>query len=259
MTRAFVSFLAIELLLGADLSSAHAQESPAPEGQAADTDVTRFLPGASSAAIETSLAVTTARGGYDGAAHTAVFNVGTELRVVQRVSLLAGVAYGTASASSAGLRPLLGLRVQILQQALSGIDASAALAFRQDRFTAEDGLFQGTLALGRWFGETSAVLNLSYGQDGEGDDHEGEVRLAATRRIRGGLHLGVEGRYMRSIDSTDPHRAALGTPSMEAMAGPLVAFLAGSWALVGEIGVSSRQTDRVDTGVTALAGVGTTF
>jgi hypothetical protein len=64
---------------------------------------------------------------------------------------------------------------------------------------------------------------------------------------------------MHSIDSTDPHRAALSTPSMEAMAGSLVAYLIGSWAFVAEVGVSSRQTTRVDTGLATLGGIATTF
>jgi hypothetical protein len=222
-------------------------------------DVTRFLPSTSSAAAGTQAAVTNAWGGYDGAARTPVFSVGTEVRIIGRLSLIAGVAYTSANASDPGLRPQLGARVQVLEQARSGIDASAAFVARQDRFTSEDGLFQGSIALGRSFGATSVLVNLVYGQDGEGDDHEAEVRLAGLRRIGGGLHAGVEARYMHSVDSTDPHRAALGTPSMEAMAGPLVAYTAGSWVLVAEAGISSRETSRRETGVMTLAGIGTTF
>jgi hypothetical protein len=50
-----------------------------------------------------------------------------------------------------------------------------------------------------------------------------------------------------------------GTPSSEAMAGPLVASIAGTGALVAEVGVSSRETTRLDTGLAALGGIGTTF
>jgi hypothetical protein len=198
-------------------------------------------------------------GGYDGAARAPVFSASTEVRLVRRVSLMAGVTYATAYAASTDLRPHIGARVQFLEQPSSGVDATAAFVFRQDRFTSEDGLLQGSIAVGRSFGETSAVLNVVYGQDGEGDDHEGEVRVACTRHVGGGLHGGIEGRYMHSIDSTDPKRAMLGTPSMEALVGPMVAYTAGSWAVVGEVGVASRQSSRVETGVTALAGVGASF
>jgi hypothetical protein len=263
MTRASVSFLVIPLVLAPLLDGrAHAEDvvAPAPEAEITSSRATtRFLPNTSSAMVGTSLDVSSAWGGYDGAARTPIFNVGTEVRIVRRVALTAGVAYGNASAADAGLRPQLGARVQLFQQAASGVDASLAVMFRQDRFTAEDGLFQGALAVGRSFGETSAVMNVVYAQDGEGDDHEGEVRLAGVRHVRGGLHLGVEGRYMHSIDSTDPHRQALGTPSMEAMAGPLVAYVAGTWTLLAEAGFAARETLHLETGVTALGGVGTTF
>ena len=124
------------------------------------------------------------------------------------------------------------------------------------RFTAEDGLFQGGLALGGTFGATSLQMNLVYAQDGEGDDHEGEIRVAALRRVRGGVHLGVEGRFMHSLASTDPKRATAGTPSSESMLGPVVAFMAGSWSVSVEGGLATRDAGSRQTGGVLLAGVG---
>jgi hypothetical protein len=255
------SVLVIPLLVLTSLCGrARAEDAPAADLAATPShDVTRFLATTSSAFVGGSAAVTSAFGGYDGAAKTPTFGVVTELRLVRRLSLVGGVAYGNASAADAGLRPQLGARLQLLRESASGVDASVGFLFRQDRFTSEDGLFQGSLALGRSFGETSTVLNVVYAQDGEGDDHEGEVRLAGLRHVRGGLHVGVEGRYMHAIDSTDPRRVMLGTPSMEAMAGPVVAYTAGTWAFVAEAGIASRQTAHLDTGVTTLGGIGTTF
>jgi hypothetical protein len=261
MTRAALAFAVLELLvLPLWGGRARAQEATAPEVVTTSArEATRFLPGTSTAIVGASAATTAAWGGYDTAAHTAVLSVGTELRIVSRVSIVAGVAYGNAALADVGLRPQVGARVQLLREAASGIDASAAFMFRQDRFTSEDGLFQGTLALGRSFGATSAVLNVTYGQDGEGDDHQGEVRVAGIRRVRGGLHLGVEGRYMHSLASTDPHRAMNGTPSVEALAGPVVAYMVGRWAFVAEAGLSAREVARLETGVTTLGGIGTMF
>jgi hypothetical protein len=261
MKRALLSLLTPALLL-MSLPCRGADDEPlAPEPSAAAPrrDVTRYLPTTSSATAGSTADVTSVWGGYDGASGAPLFSASTEVRLVRRVSLMAGVTYATSYAASTDLRPHIGARVQFLEQPSSGVDATAAFVFRQDRFTSEDGLFQGSLAVGRSFGETSAVLNVVYGQDGEGDDHEGEVRVAVTRRIVGELHLGAEGRYMHAIASTDPHRAALGTPSMEALVGPVVAYTAGRWAVIAEAGVASRQTSRVETGVTALAGVGASF
>jgi hypothetical protein len=259
MRASLASFLVTGLVLGVSGGPALGEEPSTELVVAPHEDATRFLPTTSSAVVGSAADVTTAWGGYDGAARTPTFSVTTELRVVRRVSLVGGVAYGNGGAADAGLRPQVGARVQLFREAASGMDASVAFLFRQDRFTSEDGLFQGSVALGRSFGETAAVLNVIYAQDGEGDDHEGEVRLAGIRRVRGGLHVGLEGRYMHSIDSTDPRRAMKETPSVEAMVAPMVAYTVGSWAFVAEAGVSSRKTTGIDTGLLTLGGIGTTF
>lgn len=247
------------LALGGLSGRAAAEETTtAPTAEGAP-DATRFLAVTLGAAAAPSATVTSAWAGYDGATGAPSFSVGTEARLVRRLSLLVGVGYGSAGATNAGVRPQVGARVQLLNQGQSGVDASATLMFRQDRFTSEDGLFQGGIAVGRSFGDTAAVVNLVYATDGEGDDHEGELRLGVTRRLRGGLHAGVEARYMHTVASTDPNRQALGTPSMEASAGPLLAYQIGSWAVIAEVGLAARQTSRLDTGVATLGGVVAAF
>lgn len=262
MSRLLASVFVGSALIAASGLSAHAaaeEALAAPAGAEIGPDATRFLATTLTAAAAPAATVSSAWGGYDGAARVPVFSVGTEVRVVRRLSLLVGVARSSTSAAGADVRPQVGARVQLLNQGPSPVDVSATLMFRQDRFTSEDGLFQGGIAVGRSFGETAAVVNVIYATDGEGDDHQGELRLGATRRLLGGLHAGLEGRYMHAIASTDPNRQALGTPSMEASAGPLVAYLVGSWAFVAEVGLAARQTSRLDTGVATMAGVVAAF
>jgi len=232
---------------------------PEISAEAPSSEATRFLPTTSTAVVGTTATISSAWGGYDAAARTPLFGVGTEVRLLPRLALLGGVSYGNSGAADTGLRPQVGARFQYLHQSQSGVDATVSFIYRQDRFTSEDGLFQGGLAFGRSFGETAAVVNLVFASDGEGDDHEAEGRVAVLRHIHRGLYLGAEGRYMHSVDSTDPHRAANATPSMEALAGPVVAYTIGNWALVAEGGVSRRETDRAQVGLTTLGGVGATF
>jgi len=250
------------LLAGACLFApllAHANDRPGADFVDDDdqtADVTHYLALTSGAALARQASITTAFGGYDSAAQSAILNATAELRLLSRLALVAGVSYGRASAVDTGLRPQLGVRLQFLSRARSGLDASAFFLFRQDRFTAEDGLFQGGVALGRNIGDTALVMNLVYAQDGEGDDHEGEVRVAALRRVHGGLHLGLEGRYMHALASTDPKRALVGTPSSEAVLGPVAAFLTGSWSFSVEGGLAMREAGRRQTGAVMLAGIG---
>jgi len=246
--------------------AAWAQDQGSPPGSMAEVEteavaaeVTHFLPTTSGAAVARARSVTTAWGGIDGAGRTPVLSIGTELRIARRLALLVGAGYDQSGAPSPGLRPRVGLRAQVLEQEASGLDLGASLAFRQDRFTSEDGMIQVGVAVGRSFGATSLVGNLVYAQDGEGDDYEGEFRLAALQRVRGGLHVGVEGRYERLLASEDPHRQERGNPTMEAGAGPIVAYMAGSWLLAVEAGYSARRTDRLQSGFTMLGGIGAAF
>lgn len=245
---------------------AWAQDADRPASSMADVtaapitaDVTQFLPTTSGAAIARARSVTSAWGGFDGAGRIPVLSIGTELRIARRVALLVGAGYDQSGAASPTLRPRVGLRAQLLGQEASGLDLGVSLAFRQDRFTSEDGMIQASVATGRSFGATSLVGNLVYAQDGEGDDYEGEVRLAALHRVSGGLHVGVEGRYMRLLDSKDARRQEHGTPNAEAAAGTIVAYMAGSWLLAVEAGYSGRRTDRLQSGLAMLGGVGAAF
>jgi len=268
MTRAFVLRLTMGIAAAGTsvvggVPTAAAQSSAADVPTAVSTsspaDVTQFLPGASPAVVARAASLTTAWGGYDGGSGAAVFSLATELRVVRRLALIVGAAYDKSGSTTFALRPRVGARVQIFAQGASGVDLAASVIFRQDRFTSEDGMIQGTVAVARSFGATSLVGNVIYAQDGEGDDHEGELRMAALRRVRGGLHVGVEGRYMRSIGSTDPFRRERDTPSLETAAGPLVAYMAGNWLVALEAGYTARRTDRLTAGPGVLGGFGAVF
>jgi len=100
------------------------------------------------------------------------------------------------------------------------------------------------------------VSNLLYGQDGEGDDHAGEARLAALYEARRGLLVGVDSRYRHSLDSTDPNRFVRDRPEYELLAGPTASYTRGSWAVMAEAGLSTVRTTVTESGLVALAGVG---
>jgi len=234
-------------------------EAPFVSAPAPSSEQTRFLPTTASALVGTTATLASAWGGYDAAARTPLFGAGTEVRLVPRLALVGGVAYGNAAAADTGLRPQVGARFQYLRQSESGVDATVSVVYRGDRFISEDGLYQGGLAFGRSFGKTTAVVNVLFASDGEGDDHEAELRLAALHHVHRGLYVGAEGRYMHSVGSTDPHRTVNATPSTEALAGPVVTYAIGNWALVAEGGVSRRVTTTTQVGLTTLGGIGATF
>jgi hypothetical protein len=217
----------------------------------------QLLPGAVMAGVGEARVAGLAWGGYDGATATALMGATAEARLHARVVIGAGAVYAPAAFEQpAAVRPSVALRVQILEQRSRGVDAGVAVAYREDRFVGEEGFFQGTLAVSRQGERTTWLGNLSYGQDGEGDDHEGELRAAALRRFGQRLNLGLDGRLRKSLWSTD----ARGNPTMEYRVTPVLAYALGPVALTAAAGVGGvRLSGRTENGLVGIGGVGATF
>ena len=178
---------------------------------------TRFLPGVVMADAGAARVSGLAWGGYDGATETALMGATAEARLSSRFVIGAGAVYAPAAFDQpAAVRPSVVLRFQILEQRSRGFDAGVAVAYREDRFVGEEGFIQGTFATAYQGDRSTWLGNLSYGQDGEGDDFEGELRLAALRRLGEDVNLGVDGRFRKSLWSTD----ARGNPTMEYRVAP---------------------------------------
>ncbi len=236
-------------------------ENPAPR-VGVDQELTRIIPGTLGASVGPSTVVASSFGGYDSAAKAPIASFYTEVKLLPRLVLLGGAGWAVPNALGQGggdMRPQLGARVQLLNQAKYGLDMAAGFMFREDKFGAEDGLFQGSLSFGRRFDRVSAVMNVVYGQDGEGDDHEGEVHLAVLADVAQHFHVGVDSRATRALASTDPRRAQLGTPTGTLIAGPLAAFTYGPIAVMTEVGMSEVWVAQLKSGVVAMGGLGAAF
>jgi hypothetical protein len=234
----------------------------APSRPRAEEELTRIIPGTLGASVGRATVVASSFGGYDSAAKAPVATLYTEVKIVPRLVLLAGAGWSVPNALGQGggdMRPQLGARFQMLSQARSGMDMAVAFMFREDRFGAEDGLFQGSLSVGHRFDRVSAVANVVYGQDGEGDDHEGEVHLAVLADVAQHFHVGLDSRATRALASTDPRRALLGTPTGSLIAGPIAAFTYGPIAVMTEVGASEVWVATLKSGVVAMGGVGAAF
>src|SRR5262249_46497132 len=135
----------------------------------------------------------------------------------------------------------------------------AALTYRQDRFELDGGFIQGTLALGRTFDRLSLALNVAYGVDPEGDDHEGEGCAAARVPVSPSVYPGVDGRPRPDLGSGAPNRTERGRSESETLAGATAAYSHRRWALMLEAGMSRVVTTVVRTAPVVLAGYSATF
>lgn len=194
--------------------------------------------------------------GYDGAISSPRVTASIEAALVRRLAL--AVAVGTDSPSDSkgqlSLRPMVALRFQAFEQDTSGVDATAAVAYRQDRFDLDGGFVQGSIALGRSFDRLLVALNVTYGMDPEGDDFEGEVCAAARFEVRPRFYLGVDGRYRHDLGSTDPNRAERDRSESETLAGATAAYSSGRWAVMLEAGISQIVTTSAQTAPVVLGG-----
>jgi hypothetical protein len=262
--RSFLSPGLLVALAALAPNPARAQEMPelppSDEALSAAAQPGRFLPGALAAEAGAARAVGVGWAGYEGATRALLMGATTEVRLGSRVTLGASAVRAPGNdLRPQGVRPSVVARVQILDRRRHGLDAGLALAYREDRFVGEEGFFQGTVMVGVRGQRGTLLANFSYGQDGEGDDHEGELRLAALGRVTGALHIGVDGHVRRSLGSTDPHRLEHGSPSLEYVAGPSLAYGLGSWGLVAQGGWSGARLERFQSGVVVLGGLGTLF
>jgi len=220
----------------------------------------RFLPGAVTPEAGQALMMGVGWAGYDGATQAPLLGAGAEARLGKRLVIGVGATYAPGTPIHPGaVRPSVVARFQVLDQTKHGIDGGIAVAYREDRFVAEDGFFQAAISVGQRSSRATWLANFAFGSDGEGDDREGEVRLAGLRRVAGELHAGLDGRFRTAIASTDVNRSAHGTPSLEYMAGPVAAYTLGPWALTLEAGLSGVRTDSLHNGLATLGGVGAVF
>jgi hypothetical protein len=269
MTIQFAAALPLAIIAAATAVAPVSAYAQAPVASDANNELRRpagsvymmsFVPGA--VAAEAGAAIGSGHGwaGYDGATRTPLVGATAEVRLGARLIIGAGSTYAARDGQDrAELRPNVFARYQILDHARHGIDVGAALAYRQDRFISEEGMIQGTLSLGMRNDDSAVLVNLGYGQDGEGDDHIGIARLVALRHVVSTLHVGVDSNIQWLFDSTDPNRAQHGTPSLELTVAPAIAYGVGAATLTLEVGWSGVDFDRFRSGVLAISGVGTSF
>jgi len=212
-----------------------------------------FLPFTVSAAIEKQAALGSAVGGYDGAHGAGVFEAAAEVRVFGPVALRGGAVYSSAADR---LRPSLGARVQALRESRHGVDGAVGVAYRPEGFTEPEGELEAVFSVGSHLGATYLIGNLAYGQDPEGNERDGEVRLAALHPL-GPLLVGGDARARFDLGSA----AAKNEPRLDAVIGPVASYVAGPVSLLVQGGASALKLRGAPTkiGALVLGGVGASF
>ena len=216
-----------------------------------------FLAVAQTATVDERRAYAVGFGGYDSARSTGTFEAATELRLFGPVALRGAAVYTNSTGTA---RPSFGARAQVLREDRQGVDAAVGLFYRPEGLTEPEGEIESVVSLGRHLGRTYLLGNLLYGQDPEGNERDGEVRMAALRPLAGRLLLGFDGRVRFDLGSSAAKLAARREALMDAMLGPTVSALVGPVVLLFQGGGSAlrlQQQVLPSFGGFVLVGIGT--
>jgi hypothetical protein len=228
--------------------------APPPEITSAVRDGA-LLPSTLAPRVGTAAGVALGFAGYDGARSAPLGSATAEVRVWGPFAIRGGAEYSETRREP---RPTIGGRVQILRQERHGLDGSLGVFYRPEGFTEPEGEIETFVSLGRRFDRLAVFGNLVYGQDPEGNERDGEVRLASLYAA-GRWTLGVDSRLRFAIGRHHSARAQT-EPRFDLLAGALAAATVGPIALYGQAGPSVLElAGATSSGVAALAGVGAVF
>jgi hypothetical protein len=250
---------------GADDAAATDRESAEPPAPPVDSAATAgaFLPFTQSAALDHQRAYVTSVGGYDSARATGSFEAAAEVRLWGPLAVRGGAVY---TVDGRTLRPSFGARLQILSEGRHGVDGAVGVFYRPEGLTEPEGEIESVVSVGKHVGQTYLLGNLLYGQDPEGNERDGEARLAALRPLgsrfgsRSGLRFlgGVDGRLRFDLGSQAAKLAQHHEATLDALLGPSLTALVGPVALSLHGGGSALRLQQATAyGAFVMFGLGT--
>lgn len=216
-----------------------------------------FLPFSQAAALEGRRGYGIGFAGYDSARKTATFEASTELQIWGPIAVRGGAVYTNGDKS---LRPSFGARIQILRQERHSVDGALGVFYRPEGLTEPEGEIESVLSIGGLMGRTYLLGNLLYGQDPEGSERDGEMRLALLHPIKSRVLLGFDGRLRFDLGSQAARLAQHHEGTMDIALGPTIALVLGPIAVSLEAGGSALRTSAVTSyGAFTMTGVATAF
>jgi hypothetical protein len=239
---------------------ARAQEGPAtalaaPDATLAAASQGSFLALTLSGRVASTAALGSAYGGYDSARGKPTLGAFAEARLCKGIALRGGAEYSSARDA---MRPALALRAQVLRQEVHGLDGAVSVAYRAEGFTEAEGEMETALIVGRSFAGLTLLGNLVYGQDLEGNERDGEARLALLHQVGRG-NLGFDSRLRLALGPQAGARSDA-EPKLDLFGGPVATAVVGPLAFFAQAGLSLFQAAaQTRAGVAALGGLGGAF
>lgn len=265
---ALVAMLAGTLLVKRAVAQAPA-ETPAPKVEstaAVSAGAGMFLPTTIAPRVDSQRGYVRMLGGYDSARRSAQFDALADVTIIGPLAARVGATYTEHPSAEGGrrnerpenFRPSFGLRVQALSQAHYGIDMGVGVFYKPEGFTEAEGEIEGVLSFGRTFGRIATFANLVYGQDPEGKERDGEVRVGALYAVTSLLQVGADARLRLDLGEEEGEESAAKKRSQaeyDLVFGPTASYALGPIAAIAQAGMSVFGTEPARPGVVGLLGV----
>ena len=238
-----------------------AQEAPAEDdpngktdhGVAVDTaEAGMLLPYSVSPRTDSQRGVVKVLGGYDTTRERMQFEAVADVTIWGPIAIRAGAMYGQKSDT---FRPTIGLRVQALSQERQGIDLGFGAFYKPEGFTEAEGEIEVMVMAARRFGRIGTFANLVYGQDPEGRERDGELRVGALYAVMVPLQVGLDARLRFDLGSEEEQREKEGGAEYDILFGPTASYAIGPMAIIAHGGLSVYGTEPAKVGAVALLGV----
>jgi hypothetical protein len=240
-----------------------AEELPEQDGAAAEVEQSiairsaeagMLLPFSVSPRTDSQRGIVRALGGYDSARKRGQFEAIADVTIIGPLALRVGALYGQQRDT---FRPSVGLRVQALAQERFGVDLGFGAFYKPEGFTEPEGEIEVMVMVGRRFGRLGTFANVVYGQDPEGKERDGELRLGALYSVSTPLQVGLDARLRFDMgeEENEAQRAKEGGAEFDVLIGPTASYAIGPVAAIAHAGLSVYGTEPARVGVVALAGL----
>jgi hypothetical protein len=223
-----------------------------------------FLPTVIAPRVDSQRGYVRMLGGYDSARRSVQFDVIGDITIIGPLAARVGAMYNQHPSAESGherpdkFRPSFGLRVQALSQEHHGIDLGIGAYYKPEGFTEAEGEIEAVLSLGRSFGRFVTFANLVYGQDPEGKERDGEVRVGALYAVSSLLYVGADARLRLDLGEEEGEERGAKVANRaeyDLVFGPTASYAWGPIAIIAQAGMSVFGTEPARLGIVALGGL----
>jgi len=137
------------------------------------------------------------QGGWGGARAQAIGALTAEGLVLGKITLRAGVQVDVGKT-----RPTASASYEIFDPYSHAVGLLVGVAYKPEGLTEGEGEVEGTVAASRRIGRGIASASITYGQDPDFNEHDGEIALAAVEPVAKGVAFGGVTRARSGLGSS---------------------------------------------------------